>query len=459
MGDNTSLLVRTTRALMLVGALSVAMQGTIAAQSLLEKLVLPGPVIEGHAKFEAKCSSCHEPFSRALQTRLCLDCHKEVAGDRKLHKGFHGLHPDAARLECNHCHTDHKGRDADIVQFDRQTFNHAFSNYPLKGAHKEVQCDGCHQQKVAFRKTPSRCFDCHKQADLHKGRLGEKCDSCHSETNWKQVKPFDHSKTRFQLEGAHKRVDCATCHVGQVYKDLARTCVACHSLQDVHGGRFGPKCNTCHDQTKWKTVRFDHDKTKYPLRGAHKNVKCDACHTGDLYSQKLATNCISCHKKDDPHKNTLGPRCEQCHNENNWRQKAGFDHDLTRFPLIGLHAAVPCVECHQSSTYKSAPLACEKCHNDRHQGRLGSNCGFCHNPNGWTRWRFDHTTQTKYPLTGAHQKLACETCHTAKNPATLKLPTDCYNCHRKDDVHQGSFGPQCTRCHVTTSWRELNIRN
>jgi hypothetical protein len=120
---------------------------------------------------------------------------------------------------------------------------------------------------------------------------------------------------------------------------------------------------------------------------------------------------------------------------------------------------VPCEECHQSSTYKNAPQACEKCHKDEHQGRLGSKCASCHNPNGWARWRFDHTTQAKYPLTGGHAKVACEVCHTPKNPANLKLPTDCYNCHLKDDVHRGSFGRPCEKCHVTTSWQKLNIRN
>jgi len=446
-------------ALVVAAALSIAASGGAAAQTLLEKLVMPGPLAEGHAKLEVKCGNCHESFSRAAQTRLCIDCNKEVAADRRQRKGFHGRNPNAAKSDCRRCHTDHKGRGADIIQFDRQTFDHSFTNYPLKDAHKNVQCEGCHSSKVAFRKTQGLCVDCHKKVEPHKGNLGEKCDTCHSETVWKQVKPFDHSKTKFALEGSHRRVDCATCHVNQIYKNLARTCVSCHRLQDVHAGRFGSKCETCHDQAKWSTVRFDHDKTKYPLRGAHKNVKCETCHTGDLYADKLQTNCASCHKKDDPHKNTLGPKCEQCHNENNWRQKAGFDHDLARFPLIGLHAKVPCEECHQSTAFKDAPVACEKCHKDRHEGRLGTNCGSCHNPNSWTRWRFDHTTQTKYPLTGGHQKVACEACHAIKNPANLKLPTDCYNCHRKDDTHQGAFGRQCVRCHVTASWRRLNIRN
>jgi predicted RNA-binding Zn-ribbon protein involved in translation (DUF1610 family) len=445
--------------LLLAALLVFAMHGAAAAQTLLQKLVIPGPVIQGHVKFEKDCGKCHEPFSRQSQTRLCLDCHKETAADRRSKKGFHGLNPEALKQECRHCHTDHKGRDADINQLDRDTFDHGFTNFKLKDAHKTVPCAGCHLPKVIFRKAPTRCFDCHKSVDPHKRRLGEKCESCHSELKWARVKTYDHSKTKFPLEGAHKKVECATCHVGEMYKDLARTCVSCHRLQDIHSGRYGPKCEACHDQNKWKTVRFDHDKTKYPLRGAHKKVKCDACHTGDVYHEKLQTTCVSCHKSQDPHKNQLGPKCERCHNEDIWRQKAGFDHDLTRFPLIGLHAPVPCENCHQSSTYKKAPLACEKCHKDEHQGRLGSKCASCHNPNGWGRWRFNHTTQTKYPLTGAHEKIVCEACHKARNPANLKLPVDCFNCHRMEDIHRGSFGSVCEKCHVTASWRKLNIRN
>ncbi len=420
---------------------------------------MPGPVSEGHAKLEGECTKCHEPYSRQSQTALCLDCHKDVAADRTSLNGFHGRQPEAAKLDCRHCHTDHKGRDADIKQLDRQTFNHDLTNYRLVDSHKTVRCEGCHVSTVSFRKTPSVCVECHKRIDPHRGHLGGQCESCHTTTAWRRTMPFDHGKTRFALEGAHKEVACATCHAGELYKNLARTCVSCHRLQDVHADRYGGTCEICHDQGKWKPAHFDHNKTKYPLRGAHAKVKCDTCHVGDLYRDKLATTCISCHRKDDPHKGQLGARCERCHNEDDWRNKISFDHDLTRFPLIGLHASVSCEECHRSPTYKNEPIACEKCHQDRHQGRLGARCATCHNPNGWARWRFDHTRQTRYPLTGAHEKLMCETCHTATHAPSLKLATDCYSCHRGADAHTGAYGRACERCHTTTGWRQLAIRN
>ncbi|HSV21589.1 MAG TPA: cytochrome c3 family protein, partial [Xanthobacteraceae bacterium] len=149
--------------------LASAAASVVRSQNLFEKLVIPGPVVDGHAKLEKDCGNCHEPFSRKSQTRLCLACHKETAADRQSVKKFHGRQPDAAKQECNHCHTDHKGRKADIVQLDRETFNHTFANFELRDAHKAVQCDGCHAPTIKYRNTPGRCFDCHKMNEPHKG--------------------------------------------------------------------------------------------------------------------------------------------------------------------------------------------------------------------------------------------------------------------------------------------------
>lgn len=452
------------RHLMRMLAIGMILAGAVvsvaSSQSLFERLVIPGPVINGHAKLEKDCGNCHEPFSRKSQTRLCLACHKEITADRLAHKGLHGRQPDAAKQECTHCHSDHKGRDADIVQLDRETFNHAFTNFELRESHRAALCGGCHLQTVKFRNAPGRCFDCHKTSDPHKGRLGEICENCHSEAAWRRVKPYDHDKTKFPLRSAHRSVSCSACHGGERYKGIGTACVACHKIQDVHGGRYGAKCETCHDENKWSTIRFDHNKmTKYPLRGAHAKVKCDTCHTGDLYRDKLGTTCISCHRKDDRHNGQLGSRCESCHSEDAWRRVTSFDHDITRFPLIGRHAIVPCEGCHRSQTFKGTPLDCASCHRDvHHEGRLGANCALCHNPNSWTRWRFDHDAQTRYPLTGAHRGLNCHACHVTKRVAKIVLPTDCYSCHRQDDAHRGSFGQACERCHTTSSFKQGAIR-
>jgi hypothetical protein len=35
------------------------------------------------------------------------------------------------------------------------------------------------------------------------------------------------------------------------------------------------------------------------------------------------------------------------------------------------------------------------------------------------------------------------------------LPMTCISCHQTDDRHDGSFGRQCEKCHVTANWRQI----
>ena len=444
----------------IVGILVTAFASGARTQNLFEKLVLPGPVVEGHAKLEKDCGKCHEPFSRKSQTNLCLACHKEIAADRSTGQRYHGRRLDAVKQDCSHCHSDHVGRDGDIIQFDRETFNHAFTDFALLGAHLSVACSGCHAAPAKFRNAPGRCADCHKSVDPHKGRLGDACEKCHGEADWGHVKAFDHGTTKFPLHEAHRAVSCSACHGGERYSGIGATCDSCHRIQDVHLGRYGIRCESCHGESRWPAIHFNHDKdTKYMLRGAHATVKCDSCHVGDLYRDKLAMTCISCHRKDDRHKGQLGSKCEQCHTEVSWRRTTPFDHDLTKFPLTGKHANVRCEGCHRAPDFKNTPSNCVACHRDNHhEGRLGAGCGLCHNSVSWKKWRFDHDAQTRYPLTGAHRDLNCHACHVTRNVQSVVAPTDCYSCHRQDDAHRGSFGRACERCHTTASFKQVGRR-
>lgn len=441
--------------LMIGAALVLAVSATLRAQTIFERLVMPGPLIEGHSKLEKDCKNCHKPFSKSVQRHLCLACHEKVAADFDDGVGFHGRRKDITTTPCKHCHTDHIGRDADIVKLDLETFDHDHTDFALVGSHKTVSCETCHEPKVKFRDAPLACVKCHKEDEPHQGRLGEKCETCHSAESWRQTKPFNHDETKFPLAGAHKEVSCKTCHTGEQYKDLPGECVSCHRLQDVHDGRHGEKCEKCHSSEKWKTIRFDHDKdTEFPLRSKHKEAKCESCHRANVFEEKLSANCVSCHREDDAHKGQQGEDCGKCHKENGWRQDVFFDHDITRFPLIGLHATVPCEECHITQRFKDAPLNCNQCHgkDGHHEGRLGALCSTCHNPNGWALWQFDHDTQTSFPLTGSHTGLDCHACHTEKNVQKVEQSSSCHGCHQRDDVHQGAFGPQCDRCHTTKTF-------
>jgi hypothetical protein len=559
---------------------------------------MPGPLAEGHARFEDDCRKCHAPFSKKKQSVLCSACHDKVGGDIAAGAGFHGRIEGITTMECSTCHSDHQGRQADIVGLDRTAFDHGTTDFTLRGAHRDILCTSCHKAGNKFRAAPGQCVDCHGETDPHRGQMGRQCRDCHTESSWSGAK-FDHGKaTRFALTGKHAKTTCNACHPDARYKNTPNQCSVCHQLDDVHGGDFGAKCETCHQETGWRPATFDHDRdtkfvlrgrhvrtactdchdgplrsvkpgklcndchktddihqgrngtrcdqchgqtrwsgstfshdkdtkfrlqgthakvlcascheksvdqgnpgtacidchqsddvhhglngtkcaachgqtswkpstfthnrdTKFPLHGKHAGVACRACHDKPVTEAKLATECFACHRNDDVHGGKLGQACATCHSESSWTDKVLFDHDLTRFPLIGLHATAPCEQCHMDTSYKGLALDCAACHQaaDIHKGSLGDNCSTCHNPNSWSLWRFDHAARTKFPLTGAHDGLECAACHvvSAGAPTThvRNLPTNCYGCHANDDVHRGSFGRLCERCHVTESFRMI----
>jgi hypothetical protein len=169
--------------------------------------------------------------------------------------------------------------------------------------------------------------------------------------------------------------------------------------------------------------------------------------------QKLGKSCVGCHRADDPHGGSLGKACERCHSATQWGE-INFDHDLTTYPLLGLHVAVTCGQCHANQHFKETPKNCDGCHanEDVHKGELGKGCGGCHTPNGWKLWDFDHAARTRFPLSGAHSNIGCAECHI-KPLSTTKPSMVCGACHAENDVHAGRFGPQCQECHTTTTFK------
>src|SRR5512135_1123335 len=114
----TSRLIRVS--IVIAAAVLAASAHPAGAQSL-ETAIMPGAVIQGHAKLESACKNCHVPLDRSAQPRLCLDCHKHVASDVRSGSGYHGR---IKERECRSCHTEHKGRAAKIVVLAEKTFDH-----------------------------------------------------------------------------------------------------------------------------------------------------------------------------------------------------------------------------------------------------------------------------------------------------------------------------------------------
>jgi hypothetical protein len=251
------------------------------------------------------------------------------------------------------------------------------------------------------------------------------------------------------------------CHKTPNLKDpLPRDCAGCHRADDAHATRFGTGCEKCHGSSAWKPTTFDHTRDgHFELRGSHAKLDCTACHTAVVAKQKLGTDCNSCHRTSDAHGGKLGADCARCHGVESWRKGVSFDHDLTPFPLVGLHVAVPCHACHASPSFRGTAKDCLGCHqrDDRHKGALGKDCESCHSPNGWGHWEFDHAKVTGFALVGAHASATCSGCH--KQPADkVKLSGDCASCHIQDDVHLGQYGRQCQRCHGTTTFKGARLQ-
>jgi hypothetical protein len=241
-----------------------------------------------------RCNACHQPEGRdavyLTGKRACEQCH----ADR--HKGEFAAAPIANR--CDVCHT--------VNGFQPTTFNvtrHASTRLPLTGKHEALACAQCHKPDTASRYhfATLTCNGCH--TDLH--RTSVACETCHTTAAWKQVQPFNHSTTRFPLEGSHGTLKCAQCHVANSAPKFAGTasaCSTCHQRKDPHGGQFqaadrSEDCGTCHTVAAWKMEGFNHDRARFALDIAHRNVACAKCHKGDPVRTYRGTplECVKCH--------------------------------------------------------------------------------------------------------------------------------------------------------------------
>jgi hypothetical protein len=159
------------------------------------------------------------------------------------------------------------------------------------------------------------------------------CSTCHMGATWDQLRAdftFDHEKrTGVPLRGAHAQARCLRCHNdrGPVQQFASKGCAGCH--EDVHLGELGKDCTSCHDQSSWLPYgqQERHNKTRFPLTGAHAAVTCHRCHPGAFVGRfgLTDTKCVTCHT-DDATKTTNPPhvglgwtdRCERCHVTTSW---------------------------------------------------------------------------------------------------------------------------------------------
>ncbi|MGH7740459.1 MAG: hypothetical protein ACRENS_00390 [Candidatus Eiseniibacteriota bacterium] len=431
------------------------------------------PLTGAHVALD--CNQCHGDNLYKGKSTLCYSCHQtDYAGTTT------PAHQSAGfPTNCETCHS--------TANWTSSTFNHNTSTtFPLTGAHVAVACSGCHGDNV-YKGKSTDCYSCH-QTDYtgatpnhQSSGFGTNCTTCHTTTVWSGA-VFDHSKTLFPLTGAHAAVACNQCHGDNVYQGKSTDCYSCHKTDystatpNHQSSGFGTNCLTCHNTTTFAGAVFDHSKTAFPLTGAHAAVACNQCHGDNVYQGK-STLCYSCHQAD--YTGTTNPKhsaasstfvtaCESCHGTTVWTTSS-FNHtSATTFPLTGAHIGLDCNACHGDNIYKGKSTLCYTCHQGDYNGTttpahktagFPTNCETCHSTTNWTSSTFNHNTSTTFPLTGAHQAVACNGCHgdnVYKGKSTL-----CYSCHKSDydgttDPKHGAaastFVTTCESCHNTTTW-------
>jgi hypothetical protein len=249
------------------------------------------------------------------------------------------------------------------------------------------------------------------------------------------------------------------------------------STRSPHGPLAIP-CENCHTYTSWRPIRaipeFNHDSTRYPLRGLHQKVSCTQCHIKPVFTD-VGKNCADCHA--DMHRGQFGSNCAKCHTVLGWQVSTqSIQQHFNRFPLLGAHAVVECDQCHKNAAvgnYLGLSTACESCHltdfqrttNPNHvAAKFSTTCQTCHTSfDNWFNAKFDHST-TGFLLTNGHANVPCAACHINNNYNLTIAPTDCGNsqCHlttwrqTTNPVHPAAGAAfavaNCSTCHTTVSW-------
>jgi hypothetical protein len=428
----------------------------------------------------ADCYDCHTTASSLRFDPLdtdCFSCHQE-----DYYTAQSPNHVEANySTDCTECH------QLNAFGWTGSDINHSF--FPLTLGHDLNDCAQCHTDPNDYGNISSDCFSCHENdynsatTPDHSGLgFSTNCNLCHSlEPGWKPADFTQHDLVFPIYSGEHAGEwnSCTECH--PVTNDYSIfTCTSCHEhnqgeMDDEHDEVQGyvyesNACLACHP-TGSEDGAFDHNKTSFPLDGAHTSAECASCHTNGY--EGTPNTCNACHIEEfnntsNPNHTTaeISTDCEECHSTDpGWTPAEFRSHDNLFFPIYsGEHNEEwnTCLECHNvAGNYQI--FTCSECHehnqtemDEEHNGIGGyvyedNACFECH-PTGSGEGVFDHN-QSNFPLTGAHIDTECSACHTNGYQGT---PTVCFECHTAD--FNGTINPNhlslgisttCEECHTT----------
>ncbi len=133
------------------------------------------PLTGKHAQLD--CGACHTGARSIADLKAtpqdCYSCH----GKDDAHQGQFGS-------DCSKCHSTDGWLPAD--------FDHSLTQFPLTGAHTELECKKCHTD-TTFTALSTACASCHPEPSVHAGLFtNTACDQCHTTNAWLPAS-FDHS--------------------------------------------------------------------------------------------------------------------------------------------------------------------------------------------------------------------------------------------------------------------------
>jgi len=327
-------------------------------------------------------------------------------------------------------------------------------------------CNSCHEMNFYYRTwqtsqhaSSAKCLDCHAEPGVA-GFIEEKvrgaeqviahfrgnyplpirilirvknaqCIACHP--NPAAIR--DQSRTANHAVHLQKQVLCADCHSRIIHADAAKNQPKVVALD---------KCESCHKRH-----------ADFPLLvGKHATADCAQCHPGGKYGG-TSSQCESCHKPPAANHPGGNTNCQVCHSPEGWTP-AKVDHNQTKLPLTGKHQQVACQKCHGDPFTKPASALCESCHKPPAANHPGgnTNCQACHSPEGWKPATVDHN-QTRFPLVGQHQQVACQKCHG--DPFTKPTSTLCEACHKPPPANHPGGNTNCQACHSPDGWKPAKV--
>ena len=322
-------------------------------QAAVESLLMPGPVTQAHAKLEVRVQQLPRSQPIAARRASCASTATRRSPPTCATSGAPRSHDQCrAPASAVGCHTEHRGRDSDIVQLEpgRSSIiarpisrsRARIARWPARAATRPGE---------AYRKAPPTCVSCHKDDDYPRGPAGQGLRRLPQPATAGQGRSFDHGKTDFALTGAHQA-------------DHLRRLPPRRPLQGIAEDlRRLPRHRRCAPRLSAATTAASATR---PATGRRRS---------SIMQRRPASRC--------------------------WARTPSS----TARPATA--AATTRTRCRRTATAAIEPTIPTP-------ARFGDKCNDCHGNEPGSRSTTITRRDAKFALEGAHAKLGCHVCHTAR---------------------------------------------